>query len=130
MKIINYIALGLAFAAVAFGDTQVKGTVTDESGGVISGAMILIHWDSAGSRVGLRSNVGINKDLVLRIDARGSVSIELPSGFYDLFVAAMAFTPACRKIRLNGAATSEFRFQLAVDPKVTRELGDSISGKR
>jgi hypothetical protein len=130
MKTISYIALGLAFAAVAFGETRVTGTVTDESGAAISGAMIPIHWDSAGITVGLRSNIGIRKDLVLTTDARGSVSVELPPGFYDLFVSAMAFTPTCRKIRLNAVATSEFRFRLAVDPKVIQELGDRISGKR
>ncbi len=130
MKIISHIALGLAFAAIAVGETRVTGTVTDESGGPISGAMILIHWDSAGSTVGLHSNVGIKKDLVLTTDARGSVSTELPSGFYDLFISAMAFTPACQKIRLNGAATSEFRFRLGVDPKVIQELGHEISSKR
>lgn len=127
MKIINFIALGLAFAAVAVGETRVTGTVTDESGGVIPGAIILIHWDSAGSTVGLNSNAGIRKDLIVTTYARGSVSIELPSGFYDLFVSAMAFTPACRKIRLNGAATSRVSFRLAVDPKVTKELGDRIT---
>jgi hypothetical protein len=115
---------------VAFGGTQVTGTVTDESGAVISGAMILIHWDSAGSKVGLRSNVGIKKDLLLATDAKGSVTIELPSGFYDLFVSATGFTPVCRKTRLNGAATSEYRFQLAVDPKVSQELSDRILVKR
>jgi len=129
MKIINYIALCLAFAAVAVGATRVTGTVTDDSGAVIPRAMILVHWDSAGSAVGLDSNVGIKKDLVLTTDARGSVSIELPSGFYDLFVSAMAFTPACRKIRLNGAATSKISFRLAVDPKVTRELGDRFPAR-
>jgi hypothetical protein len=130
MKMVNCIALCLALAVAAFGETKVTSTVTDESGAAISGAMILIHWDSAGSTVGLNTNVGIKKDLVLTTDARGNFSVELPPGFYDLFVSAMAFTPACRKIRLKGAATSEVRFRLAVDPKVTQELGDRISGKR
>ncbi len=126
MRIAIYIGLGVGLAAVAFGDAQLNGTVTDESGAAISGAMILLHWDPAGSKVGLKSNVGIEKDLVLTTDQKGNFVAELPPGFYDLFVSAMAFTPACRKIRLNNTATSEPRFELKADPLVLRELGDPI----
>jgi hypothetical protein len=77
--------------------------VTDSSGGAIRGAMVLVHWDSAGSTVGLNSSVGIKQDLILTTDARGSVSADLPPGFYDVFFSAMAFTPVCQKIRVNGA---------------------------
>src|SRR3569833_341167 len=108
----NCIALCLALAIVAIGETKVTSTVADESGAAISEAMILIHWDSAGSTVGLGSYVGIMNDLVLTTDSRGNVSVELPPGFYVLFVSAMAFTPTCRKIRLNGGATSDVRFRL------------------
>jgi hypothetical protein len=118
----GYILLAVGLAAVAFGDTQFKGTVTDENGGAISGAMILIHWDPAGSAVGLESNVGIKKDLVLTTDEKGRFTAELPSGFYDLFVSATAFTPACRKIRLKGVATTEPGFRLKIDPKVMSEI--------
>jgi hypothetical protein len=118
--------LAAGLAAVAFGNTLVNGTVTDENGGAISGAMILLHWDPAGSAVGLGSNVGIKKDQVLLTNGKGRFAAELPSGFYDLFVSATAFTPACRKIRLNGVAISELSFRLKVDPKVTSELGDRI----
>jgi hypothetical protein len=55
---VNCIALCLALAVVAFGETKVTSTVTDESGAAISGAMILIHWDSAGNTVGLRARHG------------------------------------------------------------------------
>jgi hypothetical protein len=88
--------------------------------------MVLIHWDPAGSTVGLDSNVGIRRDLVLTTDHRGGFAAELPSGFYDVFVSATAFTPTCRKIRLKGAAHSKFRFRLAVDPNVVSELGDKF----
>ena len=57
----GYIVLALGLVAVAFGDTRFNGTVTDEHGGAISGAMILLHLDPAGSAVGLKSNVGIKK---------------------------------------------------------------------
>ncbi len=117
MRTINYIVLAVGLV----------GSVTDENGGAISGAMILIHWDQAGSAVGLVSNVGIKKVLALTTDEKGRFAAELPAGFYDLFVSATAFTPACRKIRLNGTVMSEPRFRLKVDPRVIRELGDRIT---
>jgi hypothetical protein len=129
MRITIYIGLAVGLAAAAFGDERLNGTVTDENGAAISGAMILLHWDSAGSTVGLKSNVGIEKDLVLTTDQKGSFVAELPSGFYDLFVSASAFSPSCRKIRLNDSATSELRFELKVDPTVTKELGFRIDPK-
>ena len=126
----GYMALAVGLVAAAFGDTRFNGRVTDENGGAISGAMILLHWDPAGTTAGLSSNIGIKKDLVLTTDENGSFAAELPSGFYDLFVSATAFTPACRKIRLNGIATSEPGFRLKADPKVVSELGDRIRFKR
>jgi hypothetical protein len=130
MRITIYIVLAVASAAFAFGDTRFSGTVTDENGGGISGAMVLLHWDPAGSAVGLDSNVGIKADLVLTTDKKGTFAAELPPGFYDLFVSAMAFTPACRKIRLTGIAASEPKFRLKPDPKVTKELGERIPPTR
>lgn len=74
---------------------------------------------------------GIKKDLVLTTDESGRFAVKLPSGFYDLFVSATAFTPSCRKIRLNGVATSEHRFRLKLDPEVISELrGDRIPSRR
>lgn len=122
MKTILHFALAAAFATAAPSDTQLTGAVTDTLGGAISGAMILIHWDPAGSQVGLESNVGIKQDTMLTTDTRGNFSVQLPPGFYDLFVSATAFTPASRKIRLKGERRSDSRFRLALDPKVTSEL--------
>jgi hypothetical protein len=101
--------------------------LTDECGAAISGAMLLFHCDPAGSEVGLKSNVGIKKDLVLTTDQKGNFVAELPPGFYDLFVSAMGFTPSCRKIRMNDTATSEARFELKADPLVGKELGSRIT---
>jgi hypothetical protein len=126
----GYIVLAVGLVAFAFGDTRFSGTVVDENGGAISGATIQLHWDPAGSAVGLDSNVGIKRDLALTTDQNGRFAADLPSGFYDLFVSATAFTPACRKIRLKGAATAESGFRLRVDPKVVSELGYRIPPRR
>ncbi len=128
-KTINIVLL-VGLATVAFGQARFSGTVTDENGGAIPGAFVLLHWDSAGSTVGLNSNVGMKTDLVLATDEKGRFVAEVPPGFYDLFVSAMAFTPMCRKIRLNGIATTQPTFRMKVDPKVTMELGDRVLLRR
>jgi hypothetical protein len=91
MRITVWMVLVFASTSAIFGSSRFRGNVTDASGAAISGAMILIHWDPAGSAVGLDSNIGIKKDLVLTTDATGSFATALPRGFYDLLVSAMAF---------------------------------------
>jgi hypothetical protein len=129
MKIIPCV-LAIAWGSVAFGDVVLTGAVTDKLGGAIPDATIIVRWDHAGSDVGLDSNVGIRKDLILTTDHSGTFAVDLPPGFYDLFVSAASFTPACRKIRLNKAARASLRFRLGVDPLVTEELGDRFPTKR
>ena len=114
-----------------FGET-LKGTVKDSSGTPISGAMALVHWDSAGTP-GLKSNIGIQTDLSLRTKDDGTFSVDLPAGFYDVFVAAMAFTPTCRKIRVKVGRGQEVNFTVIPDPLYTAEMGnrtESLPPKR
>jgi hypothetical protein len=94
MKGILFVVLALASSTTSIGETLFKGTVTDNAGAPISGATILVHWDSAGSTVGLVTNVGIKKDLIIKTNEQGGFAADLPSGFYDVFVSAMAFTPS------------------------------------
>jgi hypothetical protein len=123
MKTVMLVAAMLVASGMAFGEALFKGEVTDINGGAIPGAMIIIHWDSAGSRVGLTSNVGIRKDLIAKADGTGGFAVELPPGFYDVFVSATAFTPACRKIRVTTAPTEILTFRLNLDPLVGKEIG-------
>jgi|SRR6266849_1403408 len=107
-------------------ESQLKGAVTDSEGAAIHGARVLVHWDQSGAGVGLKSNVGVKKDLILETDARGKFAAELPPGFYDVFVAATAFSPYCRKIRIKPGESATFNAMLKVDPLVTSETGDSF----
>ena len=50
----------------------------------------------------LNDNTGIKDDITLTTDSNGKFSLELPPGFYDVFVTATAFTPRSDKIRLKG----------------------------
>jgi hypothetical protein len=121
-------ALVAAFvvAPPASAQTRLTGVVRDSEGAVISGARILIHWDSSGSTVGLTTNVGIKQDVVLTTDAEGRFSTELPPGFYDVFASAMAFSPDCKKIRTKNGETAIYNVRLNASPLVSKELGDAL----
>jgi hypothetical protein len=47
--------------------------------------------------------------------------LELPPGFYDVFVTATAFTPYCEKIRLKDRSKA-FDVKLTVSPVASNEL--------
>jgi hypothetical protein len=122
--------LTVTIPAAALGETQFRATVKDSSGTPISGAMVLIHWDSVGSTVGLSDNVGIRADLTIRTKADGAITVGLPPGFYDVFAAARAFAPTCRKIRTKGGETIDVELRMNVDPLYTAEMGDRIEAVR
>ena len=127
MRVPAIIALTLICSVVLLAEPALRGTVTDEAGASISGAVIRIHWDPSGSSVGLSSNIGIKKDVMVTSGKDGSFSIGLPSGFYDVFVSSPAFTPVCRKIRIRDRENAvTFDPRLPVDALVTNELGFQI----
>jgi hypothetical protein len=103
--------------------------VRDSNGAAIAGAKIVVHWDPAGSSVGLLSNVGIKEDLRLETDQEGRFSGELPPGFYDIFVSSPAFSPECLKVRLKPGKTASPDFSLRADPLVNAEIGDRFESK-
>jgi Carboxypeptidase regulatory-like domain len=109
--------------------STLKGTVTDSAGAPIPDAYILIHWDSSGSGVGLTSNIGLKSDVVLKSGKDGAYASQLPPGFYDVFVSAMAFGPACRKVRTIVGKATMYNARLEADASVTAELGDRLSHK-
>ena len=114
-------ALVLASAA-----SELKGVVTDSEDAVIRGAFVIVHWDRSGTAVGLKSNAGLKQDLILETDAKGEFGAELPPGFYDVFVAATAFSPECRKVRIKVGERATYSPKLKADPLVTNETGDTF----
>jgi hypothetical protein len=106
--------------------TRLSGSIRDSEGAAISGAHIFIHWDPSGSGVGFTSNVGIKQDLVLTTSPDGSFSMDLPPGFYDVFVSSAAFTPSCAKIRVQPDKAAIYDVKLKASPLVTKEIGDRI----
>ncbi len=114
----------LLCASVAAGEPQslVAGRIVDSEGAAIGDARVLVHWDSAGSTVGLSDNIGIQTDLVVTTDANGNYSAPVPAGFYDVFVSAMAFTPTAAKVRVKQAQRITYSSALRADPLVSSEL--------
>jgi len=123
----NFLLLIVAVIApaIASGET-LKGAVKDSSDTPLSGAMVLIHWDRAGNTAGLRINIGIEADLSIGTKDDGTFAADLPPGFYDIFVAATAFTPTCRKIRMQVAEAQEITFRLNLDTLYTAEMGNRV----
>jgi hypothetical protein len=108
---------------------SLTGRVADSEGAAIKGARVFVIWDSSGSMLGLRDNVGAVDARSAVTDAAGRYSIELPPGFYDVFVSAGSFSPAADKVRVKAGQTAIHDAKLSVDPIVSRELsGTRVTG--
>ena len=103
-------------------ESCIAGQIVDTEGAAIADARVLVHWDSAGSTVGLSDNIGIQTDLVVTTNANGNYLAKVPAGFYDVFVSAMAFTPTAAKVRVKPAQHTTYNSALKADPLVFREL--------
>jgi hypothetical protein len=102
--------------------SAISGQITDSEGAALRKAHVLVHWDSSGSAVGLRDNIGIKQDVTVVTDANGHYSADVPPGFYDVFVSAMAFTPTAAKVRVKEGHATTLSRKLKVDPLVSKEL--------
>ena len=102
--------------------TTVSGRVVDSEGAAIKGARVLIHWDPSGSQVGVADNVGIKDDMSVLTKEDGSFSLDVPPGFYDVFVSALTFSPECTKVRTKADKPAEVHFKLKVSRIVSAEL--------
>ena len=115
--------LVLWFSVIAAGQPQsgITGKIVDSEGAAIANARVLVHWDSAGSTVGLSDNIGIQHDVIVTTDTNGRYLAEVPAGFYDVFVSAIAFTPTASKVRVKKGRIT-YSSTLRPDPLVSREL--------
>ncbi len=124
----KFLILTIVLVCAAFAASQsqpsVAGQVTDSEGAAIARARVLFHWDPSGSKVGLSDNIGIQQDVTVTTDADGKYSLDIPSGFYDVYVSAMAFTPTAAKLRVKQGRRSTYNVSLRVDPLVSKELAD------
>lgn len=117
--------LAVITPAITPGET-LHGAVKDSLDTPIFGAFVFIHWDSAGSTVGLKDNIGVKADLSIRTKDDGTFSVDLPPGFYDVFAAVPAFTPMARKVRIKQGAAVDTTFRMNADPLYTAEMGNRV----
>ena len=90
-----------------------------------SGALIMIHWDSAGSTVGLADNVGITKDLVTKTEA--TVGSQLNYSLVSTMISCpLGIHPNIPKLRVRTVPAKPATFRLNVDSLVGKELGMQI----
>jgi hypothetical protein len=122
--LVCFAAVVLLVSANTPNQEKLSGRVTDSHGVTISDAYLIVHWDASGSDIGLNSNVGLREDLSVRLDKTGVYSVEVPSGFYDVFVSAPAFEPYCRKVRLRSGESQTLNPKLTVSLLVSKELAD------
>lgn len=120
MNFLRFTAL-LLFAATPATAATLSGTVRDSEGAVISKAYVVVHWDPSGSNY-LKDNLGLKQDITATTDSNGRFSLDLPPGFYDVFVTATAFSPHCKKVRLKDKEAKAYDVKLKVDPITLREL--------
>jgi hypothetical protein len=120
MKVHHFAVLFL-LAAVSTKAATLSGTVRDSEGAAIPNARITVHWDASGANY-LKDSLGVKQDLSVTSDSKGQFSLELPPGFYDLFVTAAAFSPHCEKIRLKGNEAKSFLIKLKISPVTSKEL--------
>jgi len=120
MNFIRFTVL-LLLAVVSTRAATLSGAVRDSEGAVISNAHGIVHWDSSGSNF-LKDNLGITQDIAATTDSSGHFFVELPPGFYDILVTAMAFTPHCDKVRVKDKEPRTYEVKLKISPVTSKEL--------
>ena len=60
----------------------------------------------------------------LRTSSEGDAKGELPSGFYDLFIASNGFAPPCEKLRVRDGKPVTVKVVLRADKLTSSEYGN------
>jgi hypothetical protein len=95
---------------------KLHGKVTDENGGVITVAAVLIHPDRQMAKV--RQPPDFGEDIRLEVNQKGEFSAVLAPGLYDVVAFANVFSPQCAKVRITEGSSGEHNFVLRLDPMV------------
>lgn len=78
--------------------------ITDEDGGVINHAFVLLHGDRS---------IKLNQQVTL--DAKGAFKANLRAGLYDLFVSSPGFLPVAQVVDLRACKPVSVNLMLLVD---------------
>ena len=103
--------------------SEIKGIVVDSEGAVIANAYVLIRTDA------LDREHHDAYQLELRTNKQGEFVATVPSGFFDVFVGAVGFTPYCQKVRTHEGAPQNIQAKLKFDPLFVKEYGDRFDAE-
>jgi hypothetical protein len=103
--------IGAGFAIVGYSQTvrsqmegELTGTVTDiGEGAPIPKAYVLVHSEAT------------NKDVGEKVSSRARFDVSLEPGDYDVLIAAPGFAPACKRVEIKSATTTDFSPKLGPD---------------
>jgi hypothetical protein len=98
-----------------------SGTITDDSGGAIPKAYVILRWDPIGLD-GVKDNFGTTEDKTATTDIGGYFSIEVPAGVYDIFVSAPGFAPHSQKITVKAKKSFRYEARLSVTRMIQIKL--------
>jgi hypothetical protein len=121
MKSVVLLCWIVLVGAIHAGAATLSGTVRDPIGAAIPRSHVVVHWDWSGSSY-VKNNIGTKEDTIATTDANGEFSVDLPPGFYDVFISSTAFTPYCEKIRLTGHKSKKLNVKLKLSPVTSGEL--------
>lgn len=90
-------------------------------GAVIAKAFVLLHSDA------LERENPKPFSLELRTGSEGEAKGELPSGFYDLFVASTGLAPHCQKLRARDGKPVTLKIVLKLDKLACDQYCDEFN---
>lgn len=108
-------------AAPAQSPGNLKGTIKDPVGAFIARAFVVVHPDTAGL-----PSIDNRDTVTLTSDAKGSFTLDVKPGFYDVCVMASAFTPQCKKVQVKEGKISSQTFILRISPLVEKQIADTF----
>jgi Carboxypeptidase regulatory-like domain len=83
---------------------NLRGSVADAAETApIKCAFVLVHGRSG------------KRDITVKLDENGKFDLRLAAGLYDIFVAADAFSPTCKKVEITAGHTTAFDIKLQPD---------------
>jgi hypothetical protein len=92
--------------------------VVDSEGAEVGKAHAILHADSPAVDP-------VFPDRILDMDVHEKINLSVPDGFYDLCIMSSGFSPACRKILMQGH-DAKFVLRLKVSGEMVEHLGDNF----
>jgi Carboxypeptidase regulatory-like domain len=110
--------LGAAAAQDSHTPTRLHGIVTDQNGGRITGAAVLVHPDPQLAKI----PSDFEADIRLQTNQKGEFSVLLTPGLYDVVAFAHVFSPQCAKVRITEGGPDERNFILRLEPDLLKTI--------